>query len=197
MTKQVGVKTIAMGGRANKEPMQAIGGVKGVNNMQLSYIQSTARAAVTFAPKELQAKINGSVLTKYDSSLVISRSTGSFGLNVRDGIAKNDTSGVALQFVHEEADCRLYYTPEMTVDVTAIWKAAADAQWGSSGKCVGGASSLEASTAEVSDVNTDLNPVRMKMSKSQAGALHSFEEFQKSFGLETDCHLAADGFMTP
>jgi len=194
MTKQTGVKTIAMGGRANKKPMQAIGGVKGVNNMLFSYLQSVARTAAHFASPEMQGKINGSVLKEYDSSLVISRSTGSPGVNVRDGLPKNDTSGVALQFVYEEADCRLYYTPEMTVDVTAIWKAAADAQWSSGGKCVG-ASYGVASTAAVNDITMKLSPVRMKV--SEAGALHSFEDFEKSFGLETDCNIAADGFMAP
>jgi hypothetical protein len=194
MTKQVGVKTMAMGGRANKQPIQAVGGVKGVNNMQFSYLQSVARMASHLAPPAMQGKVNGSVLSQYESTLVISRSTGAGGVNVRDGLAKNDTSGVALQFVHEEADCRLYYTPEMTIDAAAIWKAAADAQWGSSGKCVGASLSM-ASTAEVSDITLKLSHARLKV--SQAGALHSFEDFEKSFGLETDSHIVADGFMAP
>ena len=195
MTKQVGVKTIAMGGRANKNPIQAIGGVKGVNNMQYSYLQSAARTATTLAPQDLKPKVNSSILRDYASYFVIGRSTGTPGVNVRDGLAKGDTSGVALQFVHEEANCRLYYTPEMTVDATAIWKAAADAQWGDNSKCVGGADLQQVSTAEVDAVTTALNPVRIKA--SPAGALHAFESFEKSLGLETDCHIVADGFMAP
>lgn len=42
------------------------------------------------------------------------------------------------QFIYEEADCRIFYTPEMVVDVTAMWQAAADVAWGGKA-CVAGA----------------------------------------------------------
>ena len=50
-------------------------------------------------------------------------------VNFRDGIRDADlpnAQDIPLQFVYEAADCRILYTKEMTVDVTAIWKAAAD-----------------------------------------------------------------------
>ena len=45
--------------------------------------------------------------------------------------------GVPAQFVYEAADCRLFYEPSMIINVTAIWKKAADAAWGTA-KCVAG-----------------------------------------------------------
>jgi hypothetical protein len=194
LTKQVGIKTIAMGGRATKKPIQAIGGVKGVNNMQFAYIQSVAKAAKQFASPAMQSKIsNSSALNAYDSLVVVSRAAGGPGVNVRDGLSKNDTS-TALQFVYEEADCRLYYTPEMTVDATAIWKAAADAQWGGKGKCVGGAGYADVATlAEGDDVSTTTTRIKLSQSDSQ----HSMADFEKTFQLETASHAVSEGFMTP
>lgn len=52
----------------------------------------------------------------------------STGINVRDNILPDHVNdGLPAQFVFEEADCRLYYTEPMITDVTALWKAAADA----------------------------------------------------------------------
>ncbi|OAL55405.1 hypothetical protein IQ07DRAFT_166454 [Pyrenochaeta sp. DS3sAY3a] len=189
MTKQAGVKTIAMGGRSNKNKIQAIGGVKGVNNYQFGYIQQLAQYAVRFDPS-----LNTSVLrTDFYSDLPFNRAAGSPGVNTRDGIAKDDTSGVALQFVYEEADCRLYYTPEMTVDITALWKAAADARWGSNGKCVSGATYGQKRSEP--KMTTRLDKRRMNMPRS--AALAQIEAFEQSFLLETECKMTGNGFMHP
>jgi hypothetical protein len=189
MTKQAGVKTIAMGGRSNKNPIQAIGGVKGVNNYQFGFIQQLAQYAIRFTPS-----LNSSVLrTDYYSDLPFNRASGGSGVNVRDGVRQNDTSGTALQFVYEEADCRLYYTPEMTVDITSLWKAAADAQWGSSGKCVSGGNYGQ--KRNVHEVTTKLSPRRIHV--SQAAATTQIQAFEKSFKLETECKMKGDGFMHP
>lgn len=186
LTKQAGVKTIALGGRSNKNQIQAIGGVKGVNNYQWPYIQSLAQQAISLSPE-----LNTSALAAYKSNLYFSRAATYPGVNVRDGVLLNDQSGVALQFIYEEADCRLYYTPEMTVDATAIWKAAAAAQWGASGKCVGG------SGYGKRDVTTRLSPRRVKL--SQAAALAKFEAFENTFNIETASKWVGtgDGFMSP
>jgi hypothetical protein len=190
LTKQAGVKTIAMGGRSNKDAIQAIGGVKGVNNYQFGYIQQAAQYSMQWNPA-----MTDTILTDFNSDMPFYRAAGgaSPGVNVRDGLRQNDTTGVALQFVYEEADCRLYYTPEMTVDITALWKAAADARWGQSGKCVaGGNYGQKRSSAEAT---TSLKPRRVHV--SQAVAVKKVEAFEKSFGLETNCHMTGDGFMHP
>ncbi|KAF9701200.1 hypothetical protein EKO04_000420 [Ascochyta lentis] len=191
LTKQAGVKTIAMGGRSNKDAIQAVGGVKGVNNYQFGYIQQAAQYAIRFNPA-----VNDSILrTNFESDMPFYRAAGgvSPGVNVRDGLPQNDTTGIALQFVYEEADCRLYYTPEMTVDITALWKAAADVQWGQGGKCVaGGNYSQKRSNV---GTTTKLKPRRVPV--SQAVAVKKMQSFESSFGLETNCHMKGDGFMHP
>ncbi|KAF3003080.1 hypothetical protein E8E13_007703 [Curvularia kusanoi] len=189
LTKQAGVKTIAMGGRSNKNAIQAVGGVKGVNNYAFGYIQSAAQTAIRWNPA-----VNESVLASYKDDLPLYRASNgaSPGVNVRDGLPQNDTSGIALQFVYEEADCRLYYTPEMTVDINSLWKAAADAQWGSSGKCVGGNNSQKRSNHLVT---TKLKPRRVQV--SSAVAMEKLQSFEKSFQLKTECHMTGDGFMHP
>lgn len=193
LTKQAGVKTMALGGRSNKDQIQAIGGVKGVNNYQWGYIQSLAGSAIRIATGEQKVRLNSSVLrTDYYSDVVFNRAASPPGVNVRDGLRQNDTSGVALQFVYEEANCRIYYTPEMTVDATAVWKAAADAQWGSSGNCVRGGGYGK---REALEVTTNLEPRRVHV--SQAAALKQFEAFESSLSLETECKLKGDGFMYP
>jgi hypothetical protein len=191
MTKQAGVKTIAMGGRSNKKAIQAVGGVKGVNNYQYGYIQSMAQNAVRLDPE-----LKSSVLeTDYFADLPYNRaaSGASPGVNVRDGLSQNDTSGAALQFVYEEADCRLYYTPEMTVDITTLWKAAADAQWKNSGKCVAGGNYAQKRGGH--EVTTKLTPRRVHV--SQAVAVKQFHSFESSLSLKTECKLKGDGFMHP
>ncbi|KAJ4989009.1 hypothetical protein SVAN01_05447 [Stagonosporopsis vannaccii] len=189
LTKQAGVKTIAMGGRSNKDPIQAVGGVKGVNNYGLGYIQQAAQNAIRWNPA-----VNDSILVDYKTDVPFYRaaSGASPGVNVRDGLAQNDTTGMALQFVYEEADCRLYYTPEMTIDITALWKGAADAQWGE-GKCVAGGSNGQKRSSSVA--TTKLKPRRVHV--SQAVAVKKVQTFESSFNLKTNCHLKGDGFMHP
>ncbi|KAH6642236.1 peptidase S41 family protein-like protein [Boeremia exigua] len=190
LTKQAGVKTIAMGGRSNKDAIQAIGGVKGVNNYQFGYIQQAALSAIRWNPA-----VNDSILVEYQNDLPFYRAAGgvSPGVNVRDGLPLNDTAGIALQFVYEEADCRLFYTPEMTVDMTAIWTAAADARWGQGGKCVAGGNYGQKRSSF--EATTELKPRRVHV--SQAVAVKKVQTFENTFGLKTNCHMKGDGFMHP
>jgi hypothetical protein len=188
LTHQTGVKTIAMGGRSNKNPIQAIGGVKGVNNYAFSFIQSAAQTAIRY-----DRSLNTSILRQdYYDDLPFMRAS-SYGVNNRDGLRKNDTSGTALQFIYEEANCRLYYTPEMTVDITALWKAAADAQWSSSGKCVSGGNYGQKRNAH--EVTTKLG--RRRVHIAQAAVTQQVQAFENSFSLETACQMKGDGFMEP
>jgi hypothetical protein len=187
LTQQAGVKTIAMGGRSNKNPIQAIGGVKGVNNYAFSFIQQQAQYAIRF-----DSSLNtSSFKTDYVSDVPFNRASSS-GVNNRDGLRRNDTSGLALQFVYDEADCRLYYTPEMTVDITAVWMAAADAQWGNKGKCVSGASKKRDG-----HVTAKLRSGKRVLQMSLAAAMKEVQAFEDSFALETECNLKAGGFMQP
>ncbi len=84
------------------------------------------------ATEEEQAAYSKTELAGYDSQLPFQRSATGVtpNVNVRDAIRQGDGSQTPTQFVYETADCRLFYTAEMTVDVTAKWKATADAAWG-------------------------------------------------------------------
>jgi phosphotransferase system IIB component len=196
LTKQAGVKTIAFGGRSNKNKIQAIGGVKGTNNYGWGYIQQLAATAIRIAPEEEKANYNASVLQAdiIQNGIITQRSANTPGVNVRDGLAIDDDSGVALQFIYEEADCRLYYTPEMAVDAQSIWKAAADAQWGKSGKCVSGIPGY-GEKRNIQDITTKLS--RRRINVSSAMALKKVAAFEDSFALETECQWETDGFMRP
>ncbi|KAF2397154.1 hypothetical protein EJ06DRAFT_566892 [Trichodelitschia bisporula] len=137
MRQLVGVKTVVMGGRPNKNMIQAVGGVKGTNAWSwLGNIRNMVQESVAMATADQSKKMKNSELDQYNSDLPFQRSVAS-GVNNRDGIRKGDSTGTPLQFVYEPADCRLFYTLQMTVDATAMWKAAADAKWNGK-ECVAG-----------------------------------------------------------
>ncbi|KAF2443878.1 hypothetical protein P171DRAFT_45962 [Karstenula rhodostoma CBS 690.94] len=192
MTQQGRVKTIAFGGRSNSNRIQAVGGVKGANVYQWSFIQQYAVQAIYY-----NETFQDSALKEYSSEKVINRGYGN-GINVRDAVRLGDDSGIALQFKYEEADCRLYYTPEMTVNAAAIWKAAADAQWSDSSKCIGNGGYYNPSNARraAQGKTTTLSPARGQMHGAQA--LRQMKALEDTFSIETEYQIeAGDGFMQP
>lgn len=146
MTQQAGIKTISIGGRPNEgKPMQTVGGVKGTNNYPWNFINTLVRDTYSLAPDQA-GFFNSSALYDYINpdlyEIPFLRSVGSSGqVNVRDGIRKGDETQTPLQFVYEAADCRLWYTAEMTVDVTAMWEKTVDVAWGGDTCVQGGLSS--------------------------------------------------------
>lgn len=186
---EAGIKTIVMGGRSNKDPMQAIGGVRGAEVYQYNNIRTLAQSAV-----KLNSSLSNSVLGQDYSDLTpLNRASSPPTINFRDAIREGDDSGIAFQFEYEAADCRLYYTPEMTVDISSLWRAAADAKWSNSGKCVsGGGYGQKRSTHEMTD---RLTPRRIQV--SQAVAVQQVQAFEDTFSLETDCKVNGDGFVQP
>jgi hypothetical protein len=142
MRQRAGVKYISLGGRPREGITQAVGGVKGTNNFPWTYIQQLAQYAVnnlTASPEEA-AKLNSTELGEYWSDVVFDRLAvgSSINVNFRDGIRDGDETYTPLQFVYEPSDCRILYTKQMTVDATAIWKAAADSTWGGKSHCIAG-----------------------------------------------------------
>lgn len=134
MRLEAGVRSVAMGGRPNKEVIQGIGGTKGANSYSFESIHSIAHQALDFGTPEQVA--NWTALTTL-STLPIRRSTDS-GINVRDQILRtNLEDGIPAQFIYEPADCRLYFEPNMITDVRAVWSKVASAVWGNT-ECVAG-----------------------------------------------------------
>ena len=146
MRIQAGVKSVAIGGRPSYDAMQGVGGVKGANNFDHSYIYFLASAAYESGTPEQQAWANWTALTDLDL-LAYNRSTDN-SINVRDNILRDNLDdGLPAQFVYEPADCRLFYEPEMMVDVSNVWEAAASAAWGDK-KCVQGGLDLRKRSAK-------------------------------------------------
>lgn len=77
-------------------------------------------------------------LGKLDNMVYLSRAAVSPGVNVRDALRRGDRTGTPTHFQYEPGECRIYYTADMTVDMTAMWKTAYDSMWGNKNHCVAG-----------------------------------------------------------
>jgi hypothetical protein len=137
MRQQAGVKTIALGGRPNHDEIQAVGGVKGVNDYPWSYILSLVVSAFNHTDSKHQQELLHTALGKYNE-LPFYRTGGTPYANVRDGFRQGDKTNTPLQFVYEPSDCRIFYTPAMVVDQSAVWRTVADTVWGDADACVAG-----------------------------------------------------------
>jgi Peptidase family S41 len=140
MTAQAGIKTVAVGGRPHHRIMQAVGGVKGTNDYTWDGIYALVNDTFTLGTPAQQAEWAGTELGQY-STLPLERGLAGYAVNARDGIREGDASQTPLQFIYQPADCRIFYTAEMTVDVTALWEKVVDVTWGGD-SCVAGAVGL-------------------------------------------------------
>ena len=129
---QGGVRSVAMGGRPRDGAIQGVGGIKGAQTLSFSDVYYYVAEAAQRAENAQQR----AAFARY-SELPVLRSSAA-ALNTRDQILRNNVDdGLPAQYVVEEADCRLFWTAAMATDVTAVWKAAAQAAFGG-GKCVAG-----------------------------------------------------------
>ena len=76
------------------------------------------------------------------SQLPLYRSPSTPVVNSRDGLREGDVAQTPLQFVYEAADCRIFYTPDMVIDETAVWKTVADTVWNGGDACVAGSNAF-------------------------------------------------------
>lgn len=200
MRTQGNVTTVALGGRAQQGPQQAVGGVKGTNVYPWGYLQLLGQTAIQLgAPNE-------TTLNVFYDEVPFARAAVNPSSNSRDGIRQGDDSLTPLQFVYEPADCRLFYTAEMTTDVTAIWKAVADSKWGGYGgvsKCVAsgkyyGHGDTRRGLARAPAVSTRAGIVRRTPHYDPAG--RTLEALADSLSLSTDLtdgDVDVFGFMMP
>jgi hypothetical protein len=197
MRRLAGVQTIAMGGRPNDDIIQAVGGTKGTNNYPWDYIQTIVEEVYNLSSPALQASYATTELATYNSNLPLARAVGSPNVNARDGIRKGDTTNTPRQFRYEEADCRLFFTPEMTVDVTAIWRAAADVKWGKE-ECVAGQLNGGYGGWKKKKRATGARTVS---GTAKVGAMSgkTVDGLMESLGLETETRVKPwlDGYMLP
>lgn len=140
MRQRAGVKYISLGGRSKGGITQAVGGVKGTNNLPWTYIQFLVSLAFNTSTPEEAAAYNKTELNQYYSEVPFDRQAAGTAINInfRDGWRDDADYDFPLQFLWEPSDCRILYTKEMTYDVTAIWKAVADSAWGEKSHCIAG-----------------------------------------------------------
>ncbi|KAB8336737.1 hypothetical protein FH972_021046 [Carpinus fangiana] len=140
MRQQGHVKTIALGGRSRTGLTQAVGGVKGVNDYLWADVYTFVSDAFALATPQQAQALARTKLNDYTTLPFRRGDASNAALNVRDGLRQGDASQTPLQFVYEAADCRIYYTPEMTVDASAIWEASVDVMWKGKACAAGGLS---------------------------------------------------------
>jgi hypothetical protein len=128
MHHQAGVKTVVVGGRPRRGPMQAVGGTKGGNDYAFQSVLALKQAVYQSGSTAQQAEWNKTALGEI-TSLPAQRSYAA-SLNVRDQIRRGDEAQIPLQFVYEKADYRIWFTPAMVADVRAIWRKVAGVAWG-------------------------------------------------------------------
>ncbi|KZL86346.1 peptidase s41 family protein [Colletotrichum incanum] len=156
-----GVRTIALGGRAREHAMQAVGGVKGVEALNVVSLRAVIRQTARDAIRAKYLDYLGDafdVLPDIGEPPLrpsVARSGGKF--NYRNAYSHDNADGYPTQFVYEVANCRLFYTSEMIIDPVAIWIHSADVSW-KDVKCVNGSTMNSEMT-----ISNDLIPYSQKV----------------------------------
>lgn len=118
-----GVRTVVIGGRPQKGPMQGVGATKTGMVYEVTEI-SNIISGRSNAAKELNGTTWGTFLSNGLTSNIggIVNPEAVYRLGPDDDIPQ--------QFVYEAADCRLWYTPEILKDPGALWQRVVDVTWG-------------------------------------------------------------------
>lgn len=126
---QMGVRTVAVGGRPASGPMQAVSGSRGARAYQASELDSD----FAFVAETIKNSTAAALLpNRSDTGMWVT----SASINIRDQIRENDV--MPLQFKYEAADCRIYYTLANIFNMSRLWRDAATAAWDDSSLCVAG-----------------------------------------------------------
>jgi len=203
MRQQGGVETIAMGGRHHEDIIQAVGGTKGTNIWPFVSVMWYVMTMYQMADDAMKKSWIGTPISKFNSFLPYHRTTGGMDVNMRDGVRQGDSSGTPLQFIYEEADCKIFYTAEMTVDQSKVWEAAADAKWFGKRDCAAGGFKSSAKKELKKRAPRTRKPVD-DSTLSTFGSVPQVEErhlekLERSTQIWTEFHRSkrADGIMIP
>ncbi|KIX98902.1 uncharacterized protein Z520_05363 [Fonsecaea multimorphosa CBS 102226] len=121
--KMAGVQFIAIGGRPQTGPMQAIGGVKGSQVFTFVGLMVPGWVDLFHSPNNTFLGLaNGTIWENFTYEPVL-RTIDLLGggVNGRNHFRIGDQTDTPLQFVYEAADCRIWYTREMQYDPTFTW----------------------------------------------------------------------------
>lgn len=118
------IPAIVVGGRPIDGPMQAVGSTKGSQvflQQHLSALVATFNNDTEFTTN--WSAVAGTVFEHWDDFAL---QNGLKALNAKNNYRVDDNSESSLQMVYGAADCKIWYTAEMLVDPTALWRRAAD-----------------------------------------------------------------------
>jgi hypothetical protein len=141
MVQQSGVKTLAVGGRPQLGPMVAVGGTKGTLVIPSLYLQALSVYVMTvFATSTSQVR-EWAKFVPTPFGINVKDASVNFQDNIRAGL---EEGGVPSQFLNDTASCRIWYEPQMLLNVTMLWEKTAAVAFGGNngaldeGKCVAG-----------------------------------------------------------
>jgi hypothetical protein len=140
LRQEASVRTISLGGRPSLHPMQSVGGTKGTTAYQWDAIFQEIHDSFLISNQTLRSALNQTAMAQY-SLLPIARSAFA-QVNLRDGIRRNDDGQTPYQFLYEPAECRIFYTKQMVLDQSVVWKTVADTVWGEGNACIAGDNSF-------------------------------------------------------
>ncbi|KAH7140934.1 hypothetical protein EDB81DRAFT_692483 [Dactylonectria macrodidyma] len=131
LTRNHGIRTLALGGRPMGFAMQAMGGVKGTRLQEFDTLLSDTLGFITAVESDADAL---QILSDAADSLPGTNGgpplvgvTGA--VNYVNGYMVDDLEGYPVHFKYEAANGRLFYTQMMLKDVSEIWRRAAAVAW--------------------------------------------------------------------
>lgn len=174
MRRQGGVRSIALGGRPQFGPMQSVGGTKGAILFNWDQVWPWIESITQYFGTEAQRKQWRKV---FPEKWAIDMSAVPVLANGRN--AYQPGSATPLQFLNETAECRLFYTPKMLTNITAVWDAVARVAWD-----VKGGAGQECVPGSITDGkpigNVDLNSTNAKLPGKTAGKATDDDEPPKA-----------------
>ncbi|KAM0738040.1 hypothetical protein ACQRIT_007516 [Beauveria bassiana] len=148
MVRNFGIRTIALGGRPLNKPMQAIGGVKGSQVLQNAENKDLITGLVKGAQRDRTGRriikdVQRTIPDIGDPPILpfLEDPANGGSVNVRNAYSGDDPDGFPLHFKYEAANCRLFYTREMVLDVAESWRQAANIAF-RNGTCVSGSTAI-------------------------------------------------------
>ncbi|KAF1848095.1 peptidase S41 family protein-like protein [Cucurbitaria berberidis CBS 394.84] len=127
MVQQSHVKTLAVGGRPHSGPMTPVGGTKGTLVLPSTYLQSLSAYTIqNFASSRSEARDWASFVPN-PFPIAVADASVNFQDNIRAGMEKG---GMPTQFLNDSASCRIWYQPDMLLNVTKLWERAAVVAFG-------------------------------------------------------------------
>ncbi|XP_014555933.1 hypothetical protein COCVIDRAFT_100919 [Bipolaris victoriae FI3] len=179
MFKQVGVRTIAVGGLPATGPMQAVGGNRGAaihSADQIDYDLGLISIPEFNVDNATLATVPQLSDDGFRDSGVF---TAALGINLRDQVRPNDTE--PLQFKYEPADCRIFYTLANAFNYTRLWSDAVTATFDDTSKCVSGSTGFSSSN-KTAPGPAPAAPAPLSLSVAQPDASIDDENLDESGG---------------